>query len=82
MELDQKHSDILYFEKENYQTLLALVIGVYAICLVILSLPVYADTKLKFITLIIFGGLFSLEYLAKVLVCAIRRRNLKWTSSF
>ena len=82
MKFDQEQSSIIYFEKENYQKLLALFIGIYAICLIALSLPVYANTKLKYITLLIFGGLFSLEYLAKVVVSVIRGINLKWTGSF
>lgn len=80
--MKEEHSETLYFEKEIYQKVLALFIGAYAICLVFLSLPVYADTKLKFIILIIFGSLFSLEYLAKILVSVIRRKNIKWTGSF
>lgn len=72
----------IFFKNERYEKVLSIIILIYALSIMILSLPRFDDSYVKKAVLISFGILFTLEYLLKLLATQINKKNFQWTLSF
>lgn len=72
----------IFFNNKSYDRFVSFIIIIYALSLIILSLPAFESSLVKDCLLIGFGVVFTVEYLLKILISLLNKQNLKWTGSF